>query len=168
MAKPKLTPLEQIQRLMVAIHLQVRDGAGKGLNAVRVFLTSRVKEAVSVPAPRAIIRGPGQMGKKGPILGYRATTPATAGAPPRKLSGRLRSSITSKMLSKHLARIGANAKGMPSPKHPEGFPYPKYHEMVGLGPGSGKHPFIRVTAAKYQSEMNTIMGAQVAVGLRTT
>ncbi len=84
---------------MPATPQQITDeaarAAGKGLRAAAIFLTARIKELISVPAPR--VRVLGKRGKAAGILYYRATTPATPGAPPRKLSGRLRTSITYEM-----------------------------------------------------------------------
>jgi len=148
---PKKTAAE----IAAKIAEQVKRAAGKGLNAARIFLTSRIKEELSVPAPREKV-----VGHAGEIY-YRATTPAIKGAPPRKLSGRLRTSITSKMQSETLAIIGASALGMPSKKYPRGFPYPLYHEEPGHGKGSGKHPFMMSTYHKYRNEVLRILGVEV-------
>jgi phage gpG-like protein len=157
-----LTNEERARKLAEKIAMQVVRGAGKGLNAARVFLTGRVKETLSVPAPRIIIRGrplPGK--KKGPILGYRAATPATKGAPPRKLSGRLRSSMTSLMISETTAVIGTNVRSVPSKKYPLGFPYGKYHELAeGRFKGSGQHRYIVPTADKWKVQLAVILGRE--------
>ena len=76
---------QKMAMLAAKIAAQVEVSAGRGLNAARIFLTARVKEALSVPAPRTPVReGPQEGQKKGAIKYYRAVTPATVGAPPRK------------------------------------------------------------------------------------
>ena len=73
--------------------------AGRGLEAATIHLLNRTREAVSVPAPR----------KRSKMGRYYATTPATAGAPPRKLSGTLRRSTAYMMMRyKTIGRVGTN------------------------------------------------------------
>lgn len=73
--------------------------AGRGLQAATIHLTNRVRQAVSVPAPRRRTK----MGR------YVATTPASPGAPPRKLSGHLRRSIAWQMFKAGtVGRVGTN------------------------------------------------------------
>lgn len=82
--------------------------AGKGLRAAAIFLKSRVRELLSTPAPRKRVLG--QRGAVAGIVYYRALTAASPGAPPRKLSGRLRASITCQISADGLrARVGSNA-----------------------------------------------------------
>lgn len=141
--------------LAVKIAMQVKRSAGQGLNAARVFLTSRVKEALSVPAPRKAVRAralPSQ--KRGGILYYRATTPAEVGAPPRKLSGRMRTAQTSRMVTPMEAVLGNSARGNPSRSNPDGFSYPKFHE-------EHDHPFIAPTVKKWARHAAKIAGAKV-------
>jgi hypothetical protein len=154
-----MTNAERLARLKKKIDDQVTRSVGKGLNAGRIFLTSRIKETLSVPAPRIRIQTPA-----GEVY-YKATTPATPGAPPRKLSGRLRTSVTSKMLGTFTAVIGANARGRPTAKYPQGFNYPAYHEVPGLGTRSGEHPFIRPTILRYLVELTVIVGKELRIGL---
>lgn len=71
---------------------EIRRSLGLGMKAAAMFLASRVKELISVPAPR--VRVLGKRGKSAGIYYYRATEKATPGAPPRKLSGRLRAAQT--------------------------------------------------------------------------
>jgi len=152
---------DKARQLAEKIAKQVTRGAGKGLNAGRVFLAARIKEALSVPAPRRAVRGPPAPGKRlGPIIRYVATTPAMPGAPPRKLSGRLRTSVTSIMLNDLTAVVGTNASSEPSSKYPLGFQYPAYHEIVGFGgfKRSGGHPFIAPTAKKWKGTLAVIIG----------
>lgn len=158
----------QVAALLAAkIAQQVQRGAGKGLQAAVTFLASRVREAVSVPAPRKAIRGLPLPGKrKGPILYYRATTRAIPGAPPRKLSGKLRQSVWSKMLTPTKAVIGANARGYPSRGHPRGANYPAILEL-SHNPRR-RHAFIAPTIRKYRREIAVIMGRELKVALRRT
>lgn len=98
---PAMTPQE--------IEREVLKNLGRGLEAGAIFLKARVKETLSVPAPRKRVLG--KRGKNAGVYYYRATTPATPGAPPRKLSGRLRSSITHEMSNDGLtARVGTNVE----------------------------------------------------------
>jgi hypothetical protein len=121
------------------IKAQIEKNIGKGVNAARMFLVARVKEALSEPAPRIIVKD--RSGNKY----YRATTKAIKGNPPRKLSGKLRSSVFSKMLTKTSFVIGAKAKS------DKGFPYSLYHEKKGYGKKSGMHPYIAPTIAKWKT-----------------
>jgi phage gpG-like protein len=87
------------------IAAEVEKKLGKGIKAASYFLQARVKECISIPAPRKIV-----LAGKG-FKYYRATTRATPGAPPRKLSGRLRASIAVEFNNPQnttIARIGTN------------------------------------------------------------
>jgi hypothetical protein len=138
---------EKARRLAQRIEAEVLRAAGKGLDAARWFLVARIKEALSEPAPR----------RKVPGGGYRATTRATRGAPPRKLSGRGRASVTSVMRSPVEAWVGANARSA------KGYPYMRRHERrPGGPPGSGAHPFAQPTAVRYRREIAAIIGRPVA------
>ncbi len=67
-------------------------------------------------------------------------SPATPGAPPRKLSGRLRASITWEVDEAGMvARCGTNVV------------YARAHE-------GGNHPFAMVTLRKFQAELATLLG----------
>lgn len=67
---------------------QLRARAVRGLTAAAVHLAGAAKETLSEPAPRERL-----LSRAGSVY-YRATTPATPGVPPRKLTGRLRSSVS--------------------------------------------------------------------------
>lgn len=111
---------------------------GKGLRGAARFAANRAKELVSVPAPRArdangnLVAGwqkytmvKGKSGKlKKQKTGY-IPSYATPGAPPRKLSGTLRSRITSEVISDTQARVGLR------------LVYGAVHEY-------GSHPFLSV------------------------
>lgn len=165
-----LNNYQKARQLSAKISKQITRGSGKGLDAARVFLTARVKETLSVSAPRTAIRGQPVPGKKrGPIVGYRATTPASPGAPPRKLTGRYRSSVTSMMLNELTAIIGANARSVPSQKYPGGFNYPKYHEMRQPEfARSGEHPAFAPTARKWRSALAVIIGNDAKAYIMTS
>lgn len=195
---------KQAADLKKKIHDQVAKNVAKGLDAARIFLTARVKETLSEPAPRVRLvdkqgnfyyvagwlkgkepqglsmadyggefKGLQSKKKKGKSVIEQVTyvrSKAIKGAPPRKLSGRLRSSVNSRMLPPTFGKlprtavIGANAKGMPSKKWPTGFPYAAYHEIKmdggGGGSGSAKHKYIEPTAWRYRKELTKIIGAQ--------
>lgn len=104
----------------------VRNGAMERLRKAVIFYRTKVVEAVSVPAPRRIVRS-----KDGTTY-YRATTKAIDMAPPRLVSGTLRKGIeveysadgmSAKVISKTPA-VGRNRR-----------PYSLIHEQ-------GRHPFL--------------------------
>lgn len=142
------------QQLAQRIALQAQRAAGKGLDATRVFLTSRVKETLSVPAPRQRVQT-----STGAIY-YRATVPAVPGMPPRKLSGRLRTSVTSERVSERTAIVGVQARS------PKGFNYPRFHEIRGPSQHSGRHPFLVPTAKRWRTELRKIMGGTLHLVLQ--
>lgn len=155
------------ERRMATLAAKIRDQvdrmAGRGLNAARIFMAGRIKETLSVPAPRRAVRLPVQPGqRKGAISHYVAVTPATVGAPPRKLSSRLRTSVTSMMVTPKTAVVGTNARANPTRKYPRGFKYDKYHELEQAGmPGSGQHKFIAPTVAQYKRDAALICGRAI-------
>lgn len=113
---------------------EVQERAKKGLKAATIWIASKVKELISVPAPRALVK---------PKFGapyYRATERATPGAPPRKLSGELRRSIAWEMRSNDtVGRIGTNKV------------YARPLEESG-------HTFLTLAIQMYAGEIKTIMG----------
>lgn len=117
------------------IQAEVNRSLGRGIAAAAAFLTARVKEILSIPAPRkTVISGTG-------VRYYRAMTKAKPGAPPRKLSGRMRQSITFEVAPDGLsARVGTNLK-----------PYPKVHEL-------GKHPWLLRTVRMFRGALERIIG----------
>lgn len=147
---PKRTNAEVASLLAARIADQVKRGLNKGLQAGAIFLASRIKEELSVPAPRKAMRAPAQGKKKGAIFGYRATTRATPLAPPRKLSGRLRASITHRMITPLRAVIGTNVK------------YGRYLELSKRHP----HKFLMPTAKKYRKEIAAIIGKAVKMEVK--
>lgn len=107
----------------------------QGIEPAAVFLENRAKEITSVPAPRKRV-----VSRRG-VSYYRALTKATPGAPPRKLSGRGRASITHEMVNPLLARVGTNAVHMAA------------HERGGL------HKWLSVAAEKFRGALARIVGS---------
>jgi hypothetical protein len=89
------------------VEKQVQRALGVGLEGACIFLSNRIKETLSVPAPRATVTDP--------FTGQRltiASEPATPGAPPRKVTGELRGSHTWEMnADKTVGRVGTNKAG---------------------------------------------------------
>lgn len=148
--------------LALRIAQQVVKGASKGLVAVRPFIVARVKEALSVPAPRKRHKD-----AEGNIC-YKATTRALPGAPPRKLSSRLRTSMVGLLSNENKTlTIGTNARGNPTKKFTKGFNYPRFHELGGEGSlGGGKHPFLVPTVRKWKKQIAEIVGKNIKLELR--
>jgi hypothetical protein len=86
------------------IQRQVRQWLGSGLQAACIFLSARIKETLSVPAPR--------LNTKDPYTGLPVTIAASRaipGAPPRKLTGDLRRSHAWEMNDDGtVGRVGTN------------------------------------------------------------
>jgi phage gpG-like protein len=121
--------------------------AGRGIRAAAIFLANRVKEIVSVPAPRRIAIA-GKRAKWVPpgTRYYVATTPAIAGAPPRKLSGQLRRSITWEYREDiQTARVGTN------------IVYGRRLEL-GFPRGHKPHPYLSVALERHKGQLATIIG----------
>jgi hypothetical protein len=108
--------------------------AGRGLRAAASHLANCFKEVLSVPAPRRRVQS-----RTGEVY-YRATTPASPGAPPRKLSGRLRAAQTRQTVSPTRERVGSNVA------------YARRHER-------GDHPFMLPTLAREVPRLAAIIGA---------
>lgn len=148
------------QKLKAKIASQLKRAANKGTEAAVRFLVARVKEAVSVPAPKKLVRGTPVPGKRlGPIVGYRVTQPATSGAPPRLVSGKLRSGVTHKMLTPTVGIVGVTTRSAPSKRYPGGFNYPKHLEETD-------HPYLVPTAKKYRRELKLIAYGEIKLSLK--
>jgi len=134
---PILTPAE--------VQAEVKRVAGAGLEAGARFLANRLKEVLSVPAPRRrVVSGP--RSRNPGLIYYVATTKATPGAPPRKLSGRLRTSIAMDFDSAaNVARVGTNVK-----------PYPRWLEMETT------HKWLLVTLGNNLTNLAAIIGQRFA------
>jgi len=121
----------------------IKKSASRGTEAAAIFLVNALKKTLSIPAPRIAVVG--VRGVRKGIRYYRATTRATPGAPPRKLSGDMRGSITYRM-SGEKAWVGTNLT-----------PYPEVHEK-------GDHPWFRKTAELVRKELGAIIGKTVKIG----
>lgn len=141
--------------LAARISAAVERGAGKGVKAAAAFLTARTKETMSVPAPRR--RAADRAGN----MRYVATTPATAGAPIRKLSSRARTAQTWMMVTPTKAALGNSARS------DKGFNYPRFHE-IDEGGGSGQHQFIKPTFERYKDDVRKIIGGEVKADFKAT
>lgn len=89
---PILTP-DQLER-------QVTRLAGSGLVAAGAFLSERIKETLSVPAPRRRVT------RRDGTKTWAATTKATPGAPPRKVSGSFRAKVMVRQPKPELVQVG--------------------------------------------------------------
>jgi hypothetical protein len=140
---PKLTP-DQVQTIVMA-------KAGKGVTSASYFYRGRLTELISVLAPtRKVYRAQYELRTSGGITRYVrgkdliikvATTRATPGAPPRRVTGRLRASITvriEKTDTETTGIIGTNVI------------YAKRLEFGG-------HPYFRPTMEAQKTNLTTIV-----------
>jgi hypothetical protein len=108
----------------------------RGLTAASIFLANRVKELVSVPAPRRWVKP-----RRGGPRYLVATTRATPGAPPRKLNGRLRADVTYDVAQDgQSSRVGVNTK------------YGRRLEATG-------HLYLTVALARFQADLAAIIAS---------
>lgn len=130
--------LADVKRLWTGdkLRAQIERAAGRGVQAAAIFLVARVKEVLSVPAPRRIAwhRSKGVF-----VRSYQATTKATPGDPPRKLSGKLRASMNYAMEGTMRARVGTRIK---------------YGRPLEL---RMNHQFLQPTAKKFRAVLIRIM-----------
>lgn len=172
------------------IEEEVNRGVARGIKAAAIFLSARVKELLSVPAPRVRLEAKDgtiyyragwlanakgiadaaahyrSRGRKTPrtiMEGGKVFIPSYAdpGAPPRKLSGRLRTSIawetdagiygTLDYFEGASARVGTNVK------------YGRKHEL-------GSHKFLIVALNANRDRLARIIGTESAggFGVRTS
>jgi hypothetical protein len=123
------------------IEAEVQRLAGKGLEAAAIYLAGRLKEVLNVPAPRKLVTaGPKSRWVPPGTRYFVATTPATPGAPPRKLSGAMQQRTTYQKVSDNLFRVGT-----------WGLPYPATHEY-------GAHPWLMVTVQAELPNLARIIG----------
>ena len=148
------------RKLAVRVGEKALASASRGLDRARKFLEAKVKEAVSTPAPRKLVKP-----RDGSAPYYRATTPATPGAPPRMVSGNLRDKVTSRMDGPRRALVQSTARSRPSKAYPAGFPYGQFHERRMLGKArSGEHPYVKVTADRHRAELKSLISSEVIRG----
>lgn len=130
------------------VKADITRGLNMGLKAAAIFFSGRVKELISVPAPR--VRVHGKRGASAGIIYYRATTKATPGAPPRKLSGRLRTSVTWEMRQAAL-QVGGVMAGAEEARVGTNVVYGRTHE-------EGDHQFLGPALARWANELGRIIG----------
>jgi len=152
------------------VEAEVNRNLARGLKAAAIFLTGRVKESLSVPAPRVRVALPGR-----PEF-YAATAPNTPGAPARKLSGRLRQTITYEVkegLTESAARVGTNLVYSRAVELGYRFPRPRlvqvwygstqenlrgrWIRVKGIPP----HPYLTYSLAKNQAALGRIIEGAV-------
>lgn len=141
---------EFMNRFTKRIESDLEKYSHKGLVKAGYFLRARIREVVSKPAPIRMTRN-----------GYPvAITKATAGDPPRMVRKRLRKSIRMRTNRfKNEVTIYVNARS------DRGFNYPRYHEIQGLGSGSGKHKFIEPTVNRHIGDLDRIVGDHIMVSM---
>lgn len=110
------------------------------------FIAQKVRKELSVQAPLV-----GYIGRNG-VYKVRAATPATPGAPPRRVTGALQDSIRPTLIDGRPSIIA-------DVRSERGFLYGLYHEIIGFGgyAGAGRHPYYKVVLAKYRSEIEAIL-----------
>ena len=150
-----MTSDQRVKALAARIAKQVQSAAGKGVEAAAVFLAARLRECVSVPAPKKRV-----VSRSGDIR-YTATVKATPGAPPRMVSGALRRGITHAVKlppgnHQHQSGMKVVTVGVMA-RSKRGFNYPKHLET------RTSHKFIAPTIHRYRAEIRKIVGAAVKV-----
>jgi phage gpG-like protein len=119
---------------------QIHDTTARRIEAGLILIQNEAKTVLSVAAPRTRVKS-----AKG-VMYYRATTPATKGAPPRKLSGRLRASVGREMDRQGLkGRVGTNVI------------YGRVHEFRD-------HKWLSVAIKNLGSRLEQVLGSDVSVG----
>jgi hypothetical protein len=136
-----------VKAILDGIRGKADKAAKSGLEKGKDFLVARVKETVGVPA------GPQRRASGGRFTsGFRAVTPATVGAPPRKVTGNLQAKVEGSVVGRSI-RIFSRARSK------RGFPYGVYHEAKQAGrPGSGKHPYVAPTIKRFKEQLRAIIG----------
>jgi phage gpG-like protein len=128
------------------------DRLFRGLTAACIELQNEAKQVLSVAAPRKMVTA-GKKSKSPGVKYYRATTPAIAGAPPRKLSGRLRASVTREIDKDTLTgRVGTNVI------------YGRRHEF-GFPRSNKPHPWLAVAAANIDQRLAQLIGAGMSMSI---
>jgi hypothetical protein len=153
---------------MSDLYKTIMDAANRRMDAAAIHLTNSLKETLSLPVPRLLIRGkvkPKYFVKRGKILTqvrasdvyhfvpYTTSTgktvyvePATRGAAPRKFEGRLRAGHTWERLAGRVnslvRRVGTNVK------------YARTHE-------EGSHPYFTQTLERERTELERLLGQSI-------
>jgi hypothetical protein len=140
-------PSRRVHDLALRIAVQVNKRAATGAASVAIFFAARLKEIVSTPAPRKRVKD------RSGNISYRATVRAISGAPPRKLSGKLRQGITYSLQGGSGRKATGAVVGVKA-RSERGYNYPRHLEDTD-------HSFVAPTVRKYRVEMNTIMGRAI-------
>lgn len=93
------------ERTTDEIDREVRALAGRGLLVAGQYLADQIRRVLSVPAPYRVVTA-GPRSRTPGVKSYRALTPATPGAPPRKVSGQLRRSVAAWEAAPGVVRVG--------------------------------------------------------------
>lgn len=132
---PVLTP-DQIER-------KVEQLANGGLKAGASYFADRLKDKISVPAPRRrVIAGPRSKARVPGTPYYVATVRATPGAPPRKLSGNLRNRVMFRQRDVLAWQVGVF-----------NIAYGRRHEV-------GLHPYIWPALQEEMGNLDRIIGQE--------
>lgn len=116
----------------------LKKTATKRIRNACIEAVKDLKQIVSVPAPRKVAKKTGRV--------Y-AATPAVKGAPPRKLTGRGRASLTYRVSEENgepVGRVGTNVVYMP------------VHEL-GKGGSGGLHKFVEPTMRRHAKKYEKIL-----------
>jgi hypothetical protein len=82
------------------VEAEVQRIAGRGLLAAGTYLAGRMKDVLSVPAPRRRVT------LKSGVRTWVATTKATPGAPPRKITGSFRAKVAVRQPTPERVQVG--------------------------------------------------------------
>ena len=153
---------------MSDLYRTIMDAANRRMDAAAIHLTNSLKETLSLPVPRLVIRGrvkPKYFVKRGKemvqvtardvlhFVPYTTSTgktvyvePATRGAAPRKFEGRLRAGHTWEKVSGQpnalVRRVGTNVK-------------------YARGLEEGTHPYFYLTLERERAELERLLGQSI-------
>lgn len=124
------------KRVAADIKKRTDKAIARALEKMRKIMIAELKKTVGVTAKGARRRGKGGQ--------WRAVTPATVGAPPRKITGE-----GQRLVYAEVSKSGKSLK-LGSSAENKGFFYMSYHDSrsKGFGPGAGKHPWIGPTVKR--------------------
>lgn len=139
--------MANLEKLVVQVKGKLEEGIRASAERLRDFLDKKLKEAVGVPAPT--IRGKD---------GKRIITPATAGAPPRKISGKGQEGVRVRLVTPKEAGGSGKTKvvtpatiAITNVAQRKNFRYMMHWETHG-------HPWIKPTLDKLKKEIRAILG----------
>ena len=130
-----MSNIQRASRFYLKIESACRRRTGIRLLQATNFLADKVRVEISIP--------------------YVPGTKTPIGKPVRKRTGNLYRKVQVIKVSETICKITANARS-------KNFWYGKYHELPNPRYRmSGKHPFLRPTAAKYRQNVAFILGGRV-------